>query len=78
MSTSEAKPSPGNYEDSGGEAAVSSAGAVRTGSAPLAVVDLNGLRVASAPLPGCALHESLRGELGPHRPRLVLQRGAKH
>ena len=56
-STSGAKPSPGNFEDSGGEAAVSSAGAVPAGSTSPVVVDLNGLRVASVPLPGFALHE---------------------
>ena len=56
-STSGAKPSPGNFEDSGGEASVSSAGAVPAASTPPAVVDLNGLRVASVPLPGFALHE---------------------
>ena len=51
-STSEVKPSPGNSEGSiSGDAAVSSAGAVPSGLPP-EVVDLNGLRVASVPLPG--------------------------
>ena len=36
---------------------MSSAGAVPPGSTPPLVVDLNGLRAASVPLPGFALHE---------------------
>ena len=66
MSTSEAKSSPGNSEDSFRGRAVSSAGAVPSGLPP-EVVDLNDLRVASVPLPGFVLHESLPGVEGTSR-----------